>query len=102
VYVRTVSGSGAKRRISIAGGSQPRWRGDGRELFYLEGATLMAVRIRMTDAEVESEAPHPLFALPRLGQTFYSYDIGANGDRFLVLQPVGGSAAGALTVISGW
>lgn len=35
VYVRTFPASDAKWRISANGGSAPRWRGDGREVFYL-------------------------------------------------------------------
>jgi Tol biopolymer transport system component len=101
VYIRTASG-GAKRQISNYGGSQPRWRRDGRELFYVRGANLMASRVRITANEVESDSPHMLFSVSHLGQTFYSYDVAPNGNRFLVLRAVGGSAAGALTVLYGW
>src|SRR5262245_31458879 len=102
VYIRAAFGAGAKRQISNAGGSQPRWRYDGRELFYRTGANLMASQIRVAGDEIGSDSPHVLFSHAHLGQTFYSYDVAPNGNRFLMLRPVGGSAAGALTVLSGW
>ncbi len=102
IYIRPAFGSGAKRQISNAGGTQPRWRRDGKELFYLAGANLMAAWIRITRGDIESDTPHTLFPLSHLGQTFYSYDVAPDGNRFLVLQPVGGSHAGALTILSGW
>ncbi len=49
VYVRSfsgaLSGSGGKWQISTDGGSEPMWRGDGKELFYLNGNKLMAVEV---------------------------------------------------------
>jgi Tol biopolymer transport system component len=102
VYIRPAFGSGPKLQISDAGGTQPRWRRDGKELFYLEGANLMAAGIRFKAGDIESDPPHALFSLSHLGQTFYSYDVAPDGNRFLFLQPVGASHAGALTVLSGW
>jgi Tol biopolymer transport system component/DNA-binding winged helix-turn-helix (wHTH) protein len=102
VYIRAAFRAGAKRQISIVGGTQPRWRRDGRELYYLTGANLMASRIRVAGPEIESDSPHIVFSQSNLGQTFYCYDVAPDGNRFLVLRPVGGSAAGALTVLSGW
>jgi Tol biopolymer transport system component len=102
VYIRAAFRAGGKRQISIAGGTQPRWRHDGRELYYFTGANLMASRIRVAGHEIESDSPDIVFSQPNLGQTSYCYDVAPDGNRFLVLRPVGGSAAGALTVLSGW
>jgi eukaryotic-like serine/threonine-protein kinase len=38
-------GSGGKWQISTDGGTEPMWRGDGKELFYLNGNKLMAVEV---------------------------------------------------------
>jgi Tol biopolymer transport system component len=102
VYVRSFSASGGKRQISNSGGAQPRWRPDGRELFYLAGGNMMAATIRIRADSIESEPPRVLFPVSVLGGTFYTYDVAPDGNRFLVLQPVGGSGGGALTVLSGW
>ena len=49
IYVRTFPEAGGKWQVSAAGGMQPRWRRDGRELFYVAPDTrLMAVPLRLT------------------------------------------------------
>jgi Tol biopolymer transport system component len=102
VYVRSFPASSGKRQISNSGGTQPRWRPDGRELFYLAGGKMMAARMRISADSIESQPPRALFPVSRLGGTFHSYDVAPDGNRFLMLQPVGGSDGGALTVFSGW
>jgi Tol biopolymer transport system component len=102
VYVRSFPDLTGKRQISNHGGTQPRWRRDGRKLFYLAGGNMMSAGIRIVSGSVRSEPPKALFPFATFGGTRYSYDVSADGSRFLVLQPVGGSAAGALTVLSGW
>lgn len=71
-------------QISTASGSRPRWSPDGDELYYVspEGE-LMAVSVTI-EAEMHSEAPEMLFALPRMAPAFFPYDVGADG-RFLIL-----------------
>ena len=47
VYVRSFPEAGRPLRVSTAGGSTPAWRGDGRELFYLDlTGTLLAIESR--------------------------------------------------------
>src|SRR5437588_12198130 len=79
--------SGAKWLVSNQGGLIPRWRGDGKELFYLspEGK-LMAVAVRERAGALEWETPQPLF--PLVSTVFSPYDVSADGQRFL------GAAAG--------
>ena len=64
VYVRAFPDSGAKWLVSgQGGGTQPRWRGDGKELFYwspVEGK-LMAVAVREKAGALEWDTPRPLF-----------------------------------------
>ncbi len=64
IYVRPFPGSGGPWQVSTAGGSQPRWRPDGKELFYVApDARLMAVPIAVgADPQtLEQGAPVPLF-----------------------------------------
>jgi hypothetical protein len=65
VYVRHFPDGDGEQRISIGGGDQPRWRGDGRELFFV-GADdrMMAVTVKPTsrsNAPLELGAPQALF-----------------------------------------
>ena len=63
VYVQPFLRPGRRVRVSTNGGSQPRWRGDGGELFYLAlDGTLMSVR---TTDPASPGAPRQLFQLRR-------------------------------------
>jgi hypothetical protein len=92
VYVASFPDFRWKRQVSIEGGMQPLWRGDGRELFYLSPqGQLMAVDIHAGDAvSIETGAPRALFRTGlnpsiQVGE----YAVAPDGKRFLLLEPVG-------------
>jgi dipeptidyl aminopeptidase/acylaminoacyl peptidase len=90
--------------VSSNGGSQPRWRGDGKEIFYLDpGHTMMAVDIA-TQPGFHAATPHSLFPSPAIGgnQTLFQYDVSRDGKRFLLIGPVEGSASEPATVVLNW
>jgi dipeptidyl aminopeptidase/acylaminoacyl peptidase len=107
VYVQTFPLSGAKYQISTSGGNSPRWRRDGKELFYVsDDQKLMAVPIKL-GATIEAGTPQPLFPLspyPGVGSINSFYQPMRDGQRFLVNAPAGGEAAAAppLTVVTNW
>jgi hypothetical protein len=79
---------GVPVRVSPNTGFEPRWSADGRELFYLRGATMMSVPVE-TDAEFSFSTPERLFdgqfsVFP--APQIVSYDVAREG-RFLLLQP---------------
>jgi dipeptidyl aminopeptidase/acylaminoacyl peptidase len=65
VYVRDFRGAlsavGGKWQISTEGGSEPSWRGDGKELFYLDGSKLMAVELNADAESLRPGIPQELF-----------------------------------------
>jgi Tol biopolymer transport system component len=87
VYVAAFPAFTSKRQISDAGGVQPQWRGDGRELFYLASdGSMMSVRVDPRSGLTLS-APSRLFATtfttnPNLAQ----YAVTADGQRFLGIE----------------
>jgi hypothetical protein len=84
-----------------AGGVQPRWRADGRELFYLApDLKLMAVDVK-TAAYFEAGIPRPLFSTYALPGASALYDVNSDGDRFLVNQ-VQDSISAPATVVVNW
>ena len=85
VYVQAFPVARGKWQISASGGTQPRWRRDGRELFYLAaGGELMAVPVNPGIESIETGIHVPLFAMsPGFGEDF-TYDAAADGRRFLV------------------
>jgi Tol biopolymer transport system component/predicted Ser/Thr protein kinase len=109
VYVQSfpglLSGSPAgKWQISTAGGLEPQWRRDGKELFYLSlDNKLMAVEVRAEGAVFEAGVPKALFEMrldpaPRKNR----YLPAANGQRFLVVQLVEQATSAPINVVVNW
>ena len=62
VYIAPFQRGGRREPISTDGGGSPRWRHDGKELFYIRGDnTLIAVAISLGESSVEVGAAQPLF-----------------------------------------
>jgi Tol biopolymer transport system component/DNA-binding winged helix-turn-helix (wHTH) protein len=105
IYVTRFPVPRGKRRISMAGGSQPRWRRDGKEIFYIspEG-NLTVVPVTMNRAIIEVGEPRALFG-PLMGDQGFTYDVSADGRRFLAETSWQGNAlAGndALILVQNW
>jgi hypothetical protein len=95
-----------KWQISTAGGELPRWRRDGKELFYHSGNTFYAVDVKADGASFEVGIPRPLFdaATVSSGGTASGspYVVTRDGQRFLVLAPVVKDASEPLEVVVNW
>jgi serine/threonine-protein kinase len=81
IYVRPYPGPGGKWQVSTEGGASPRWRRDGRELFYRKGGKLMVVSTT-TRPSFKASPPQELFEGPYLG----SYDVAPDGQRFVMIK----------------
>jgi hypothetical protein len=106
VYVQSFPASATKMRISTNGGSQPRWRRDGKELLYMAGdGTIMGVPVTMAAAGFQAEAPtvlcRPSFAAP-LTPSDDRFEVSADGRRFLILAPSEGLGAQGIHVVVNW
>ena len=102
VYVESFPTHGGKRQISLAGGSGPRWRADGKELYYysLDGR-LMAVSVKGGGASLTTGAPTVLFAFRRASATIVpSYAVTRNGQRFLLSAIVETDVKAPLSVVA--
>jgi eukaryotic-like serine/threonine-protein kinase len=109
VYVRPFpasSNGGAKVKVSQEGGSQPRWRKDGKELFYLSpDGKLMAVEVVATGPVLQTGIPKPLFQVPAsspINDDAFSWDVAADGKRFLINTMAVAPAAEPVTVVLNW
>ena len=93
IYVRPFPEGGGKWQVSINGGTQPRWRRDGRELFYVEGDQLMAVSVS-TAQGFSPGTPKLLFRdrWLRSGPPKQRYDVSADGRRFVLTEAVEGAS----------
>jgi eukaryotic-like serine/threonine-protein kinase len=105
VYVRPFRRPGAPVPISSDGGTQPRWRHDGKELFYLGlDRRMLAVPIEFSSdgRSVEAGAPVALFQTKIGGPvTQRQYEVSRDGQRFLIDAPVA-DVAGPMILIQNW
>ena len=86
VYVQPYPGPGGRTVISIDGGTEPMWSPDGRELFYRDGAAMMAVTIE-TDPPLTVGTPQRLFEGPYVVSPHVPvYDVASDGKRFLMVK----------------
>ncbi len=100
VYVQRFPEGGRKITVSIAGGERVRWSRNGKELFYVEGENLMAVSVSSVSSFSVGPATR-LFAHPSL--IFTTYDVSADGQRFILPEPVGGEAPEpSIRVVENW
>jgi serine/threonine protein kinase len=88
IYVTSFPEAHGKWQVSNAGGDQPRWRGDGKELFYFSNdSKIMAVEVK-TGANFDAGTPAALFqANPRemfATSELFSYDVSSDGQKFLI------------------
>jgi roadblock/LC7 domain-containing protein len=106
VYVQPFPGAGAKYQVSRDGGSQPVWRADGKELFYLaDDGTMMTVPIDAA-RQFNAGAPQALFrtGLPvfNIPPQITLYAVTKDGKRFLVNAIPQQAGATPLTVLVNW
>ena len=89
-------------QVSAGGGTDPRWRADGRELFYISpDSWLTSVRF----ADERASAPHRLFEIrvaPPGDPYLSNYDVTTDGQRFLVKVPIRDVTSTPIHLISNW
>ena len=95
VYVDSFPKPGTRVRVTTAGGTEPRWSNDGRELFFRRGSAIHTVRFNSA-REIESVAQ--LFDLK---DAIRSFDVSRDG-RFIVNMPSSNNSRGMATIISNW
>ena len=103
VYVRPYPEGGGRSTVSSNGGQQPRWSDDGKELFYVEGETILAVSVK-TSPEFSVGSATRLFEHSSLTRSFYpQYDVSADGQRFLLAAPVEADGVDpSIRVVQNW
>jgi Tol biopolymer transport system component len=101
VYVAPFPGGGSRVQVSREGGIQPRWNPAGSELFFkTPDNVLTAVRIETASGTVSAGTPAPLF--PIVEFTGWTYDVSADGARFLVREPLAEGDASPITLLTDW
>jgi serine/threonine protein kinase len=102
IYVQGVPPAGGKWQISTKGGFQPRWRRDGKELFYVtDDRKMMAVEVK-SGATFEHGAPKMLFDGLAVKMADSTFAVTADGQRFLLVMEAEESNTTPFTVVLNW
>jgi serine/threonine-protein kinase len=102
IYVAQFPDLGGKVAISTDGGDEPRWSGNGRELFFRQGDAVMAVSID-TAHGVRAGKAQRLFAGHYSGTgREVGFDVSADGRRFVMVKSDEASTLGQLTLVQNW
>jgi Tol biopolymer transport system component len=106
VYVESWPPGKGKWQISSGGGVIPRWRGDGRELYFaapgLRG--IFAVPISTDGAALKPGTPRQLFEMtrPANAPAAARFDVTPDGQRFIISEQVGDPPERRIRVIVNW
>ena len=103
IYLTSFPSGQQRHRVSATGGRDPRWRSDGKELFYVSGSgSLMAVPIS-TQGELQLGKPDPLFAANlSIDSERALYDVSRDGKRFLLIGGGDDSRDSSIEMILNW
>ncbi len=100
VFVTSFPESGERVRVSVSGGSTPRWKRDGRELYFVSAANEMVATGIELGPSVRVGASRPLFRMNPAG--WQDYDVTADGQRFLIVVNMPAPDADAISVTVNW
>src|SRR5262249_20619054 len=91
IYIKPFPEGPGKWQVSTDGGAFPRWRRDGKELYFSSAPNILAADIRVMGSSVQPGAPHMLFGISNPAPAghptpFQFYAVSADGQRFLIPQ----------------
>jgi dipeptidyl aminopeptidase/acylaminoacyl peptidase len=103
IYVRPFPGPGGQWQVSTQGGSMPRWRADGKELYYLApDFKLMAAAVVVQGASFAPETPEALFQTHvNLNTARQPYDVARDG-RFLIDTELETASTEPIHLLQNW
>jgi Tol biopolymer transport system component len=106
IYVTSFPDARGKWQVSTSGGEQPRWRADGKELFFLSSDSKMMAAAVTTGATFDAGPPAALFqTTPRQAVSTndqFAYDVSRDGQRFLINTQVKQAETAPMSVILNW
>jgi serine/threonine protein kinase/Tol biopolymer transport system component len=103
IYVVPFGHPGAKHQVSTDGGDLPRWRADGKELFFLSpDDKMMSAEIVESENDFETGKIQSLFQTHAFITASWSYDVSADGKRFVIETRDPHAGTGPITLITNW
>jgi len=104
VYVTHFPDATRRYRVSTQGGTLPRWRGDGRELFYASRNSILAVSVDEKPDSISLGTPHTIINAANYAAAapVNFYDVTADGRRFLMTEANSPKGPVPLTLVTNW
>jgi hypothetical protein len=105
IYVQPFPQGGRISPISANGGRQPRWRGDGKELFYVTGNVVFAVPVTTVGGFSAAEPQRLFEAAPGAFEgPGHHYTVTPDGQKFIIVEDAEGepATAPAIQVTQNW
>jgi eukaryotic-like serine/threonine-protein kinase len=103
IYVTSFPGAAGKWQVSRGGGTEPRWRGDGKEIFYIAPSGMLMAVLVNGESTFATGTPTPLFQIhgraPISSTDVFTYDVAKDGKRFLVNRYVKPEHVPPLTIL---
>jgi Tol biopolymer transport system component len=96
IYVDSFPTPGTRGRLTIGGGTEPRWRADGGEIFFRRGSEIHSVKPLLSATAVEAASSERLFDA---GADVRSFDVTSDGQRFLLNLPAPDNTPPSMRVI---
>jgi serine/threonine protein kinase len=103
IYITAFPAGGARWQVSSNGGTTPKWRGDGKELFFADPQdNIVAVDVNTSGNAVKLGAPHTLFQAVGIQRDFGPYDVTADGKKFLINSGNLKEGTEPVTLVQNW
>lgn len=103
VYITPFPAGGAKWQVSKDGAVWPKWRGDGKEIYFLDGLdNVVAVDVMPAGNAVNLGVPHILFQAIGVQRDYGAFDVTADGKKFLVNSGSLNQGSEPFTLVQNW
>jgi eukaryotic-like serine/threonine-protein kinase len=103
VYIQPFPSGAGRWQVSTAGGATPKWRKDGKELFFFStDGQIMAVDVGQNSASLQLGTPHVLFKATTVSGPSGPYTVSADGKKFVMNTVLPQTLTEPLTLITNW
>jgi len=103
IYITAFPAGGAKWQVASNGGTTPKWRRDGKEMFFLDPQdNIVAVDVNTSGNAVKLGAPHTLFQAVGIQRDFGPYDVTADVKKFLINSGNLKEGTEPVTLVQNW
>jgi hypothetical protein len=102
VYIQPFPSGTGRWQVSTAGGAEPKWRNDGKELYFFSDQQINAVDVQQKGSSLQLGTPHPLIKATTVSGPQGAYAVSADGKKFVMNTVLPQSITEPLTLVTNW